>query len=153
MKYLSALLLVFFIAACSTKLSEEEYYSKAQEMYAGQKFDLAIENFKGIAENYPQGKHHAEALFMLGFINANDIKNLDEAKKYYTEFVQKYPNHEIVRWANSRQGSESMSRPLPICHVAIHLDFGLCHSISDVSYLIRISSTCLILSIALEERK
>jgi outer membrane protein assembly factor BamD (BamD/ComL family) len=96
MKYLSALLLVFFIAACSTKLSEEEYYSKAQEMYAGQKFDLAIENFKGIAENYPQGKHHAEALFMLGFINANDIKNLDEAKKYYTEFVQKYPNHDLA---------------------------------------------------------
>jgi len=96
MKYLSALLVVFFIAACSTKLSEEEYYSKAQEMYAGQKFELAIDNFKGIAENYPQGKHHAEALFMLGFINANDIKNLDEAKKYYTEFVEKYPNHDLA---------------------------------------------------------
>lgn len=96
MKYLTALLLVFFIAACSTKLSEEEYYSKAQEMYAGQKFDLAIENFKAIAANYPQGKHHAEALFMLGFINANDIKNLAEAKKYYSEFVQKYPNHDLA---------------------------------------------------------
>jgi outer membrane protein assembly factor BamD (BamD/ComL family) len=96
MKYLSAVLLLVFIAACSTKLSEEEYYSKAQENYANQKFDLAVENFKGIVKNYPQGKHNAEALFMLGFINANDIKNFDEAKKYYSEFVEKYPQHELA---------------------------------------------------------
>ena len=96
MKYLSALILIFSIAACSTKLSEEEYYSKAQQNYANQKFDLAVENFKGIADNYAKGEHHAEALFMLGFINANDIKDLDEAKKYYTIFVEKYPDHELA---------------------------------------------------------
>ena len=96
MKYLSALMLIFFIAACSTKLSEEDYYSKAQENYASQKFGLAIENFTGITENYPDGKHHAEALFMLGFINANDVKNFEEAGKYYSAFVDKYPKHELA---------------------------------------------------------
>lgn len=96
MKYISALLLLLLFAACSTKLSEEEYYSKAQENYATQKFELAVENFKGIVDNYAQGKHHAEALFMLGFINANDVKNLDEAKKYYSLFVEKYPDHDLA---------------------------------------------------------
>lgn len=96
MKYLSALMLFFFIAACSSKLSEEEYYSKAQENYANQKFELAVENFKGIAENYAEGKRHAEALFMLGFINANDIKDFEEAKKYYSIFVETYPQHELA---------------------------------------------------------
>lgn len=96
MKYFSALILFLFIAACSSKLSEEEYYSKAQENYANEKFELAVENFKGIVDNYENGKHNAEALFMLGFINANDIKDLDEAKKYYTAFIEKYPNHELA---------------------------------------------------------
>jgi outer membrane protein assembly factor BamD (BamD/ComL family) len=96
MKYLAASMLVFFIVFCSQKLTEEEYYSKAQENYANQKFELAVENFKGIAEYYENGKHHAEALFMLGFINANDLKDLDEAKKYYTAFIEKYPQHELA---------------------------------------------------------
>jgi len=96
MKYLSAFMLIFLLAACSTKLTEEEYYSKAQENYANQKFELAVENFKGIVENYTEGKHHPEALFMLGFINANDIKDFDEARKYYTAFVEKYPQHELA---------------------------------------------------------
>ena len=96
MKYLSALMLIIIIGACSTKLSEEDYYSKAQENYANQKFELAIENFKGIAENYTDGKRHAESLFMLGFINANDLQDFEEAKKYYSIFVEKYPQHELA---------------------------------------------------------
>lgn len=96
MKYLLALLFIFFIAACSTKLSEEEYYKNAKELYSKQKFDEAIKNFDGIVEYYPEGKHNAEALFMLGYINANDVKNLDEAKKYYQEFIKKYPHNDLT---------------------------------------------------------
>jgi len=57
---------------------------------------LAIENFKNIVHYYPQGKRAAESLFMMGFINANDLKKYDDAKKYYTEFIQKYPKHELA---------------------------------------------------------
>lgn len=96
MKYISLLLLFLLVAACSTKLSEEEYYKNAQENYTSKKFDLAVENFKGIVNNYPEGQHNAEAMFMLGFINANDIVNLEEAKKYYTMFIEKYPQHDLA---------------------------------------------------------
>ena len=96
MKYISVALLFLLVAACTTKLSEEEYYKNAQENYTGKKFDLAVENFKGIVENYPEGKHNAEAMFMLGFINANDIVDLEEAKKYYTMFIEKYPQHDLA---------------------------------------------------------
>ncbi|KAA3617824.1 MAG: outer membrane protein assembly factor BamD [Calditrichaeota bacterium] len=97
MKYLLSLTaLALIIFACSSKLTEQEYYNKAKEAYSAQKFDIAVNNFKAIAENYQQGKHHSESLFMLGFIYANDLKNLDEAKKYYTEFVTKYPKHDLA---------------------------------------------------------
>ncbi|HID40443.1 MAG TPA: tetratricopeptide repeat protein, partial [Calditrichaeota bacterium] len=73
--------------SCSSKLSEDDYYNKAREAYGKEKYEEALQNFKLLVENYPQGKKAAEASFMLGFINANDLKNYDEAKKYYTEFI------------------------------------------------------------------
>ncbi len=87
---------ILVIFACSTKLSEEAYYKKAKDAYGKQNFEMAITNFKHIVEYYPQGKRAAESLFMIGFINANDLKKYDEAKKYYSEFINKYPKHELA---------------------------------------------------------
>lgn len=97
MKYLISIpVLALILFACSDKFSDQEYYSKAKEAYSTQSFDVAITNFKNLTENYPNSEFHAEALFMLGFINANDLKNYDDAKKYYTDFTDKYPDHELA---------------------------------------------------------
>lgn len=97
MKHLFSIAIVTLILfSCTQKLSEDEYYTKAKNAYASLKYDEAVVNFKGLIENYPNTSRHAEALFMLGFIHANDLKAFDSAKKYYTEFVTKYPNHELA---------------------------------------------------------
>ncbi len=93
---LIGLILMFVVFSCSKTLSEEEYYNAAKEAYTKENFKLAIDNFKNIVSHYPQGKRAAEASFMLGFINANDIKDFDEAKKYYEDFIKKYPKHELA---------------------------------------------------------
>lgn len=89
-------LFLIMMASCSKTLSEEEYYDAAKEAYTKENFKLAVDNFLNIIKHYPQGKRAAEANFMLGFINANDLKNFDEAKKYYEEFIAKYPDHELA---------------------------------------------------------
>ena len=96
MEYMLSFLAAVLLFACSGKLAEEEYYKKAQEAYGEQKFAEAVENFKDLVDNYPDSKHQAEALFLLGFINANDIKNFDEAKKYYERFLEKFPEHDLA---------------------------------------------------------
>ncbi len=100
MKLLSRILIgmlaLITLFACSKTLTEEEYYEAAKEAYTKENFEPAIANFKNIIQHYPQGKRAAEASFMLGFINANDVKNLDEAKKYYEAFIAKYPDHELA---------------------------------------------------------
>ncbi len=95
MKYINSLLIIAILFGCS-KLSENEYYSLAKENYAEQNFELAINNFRSLIDNYPESIHSSEALFMLGFINANDVKDYDEAKKYYQKFIEKYPDHELI---------------------------------------------------------
>lgn len=36
------------------------------------------------------------ALFMLGFIHANEIHNYEKAKEYYQKFLELYPNSELA---------------------------------------------------------
>jgi TolA-binding protein len=95
MKYLIGLLMIVMVVGCK-KLAEDEYYTNAKNSYANQKAEDAIENFEGLIEYYPESEHMAEALFMLGFINANDIVDTVAARKYYTEFLEKYPTHELA---------------------------------------------------------
>ena len=92
-------LLVISIAlvfsACSKKLTEEEYYNAAKNAYTEENYAEALVQFKNLIKNYPDGKRAAEASFMLGFINANDLKDYDAAKKYYEAFIEKYPDNEL----------------------------------------------------------
>ncbi|RMG37345.1 MAG: outer membrane protein assembly factor BamD, partial [Methanobacteriota archaeon] len=61
-----------------------------------QNWEKAEENFEIIYKKFPNGVFNSKALFMLGYINANHLNNLEKAKKYYTEFLEKYPNHELA---------------------------------------------------------
>jgi TolA-binding protein len=85
-----------FIFSCSSKLSESEYYNLATDAFNKQDFQKSINNFKNIVDNYPEGQRASEALFMLGYINANNTENLEEAEKYYKLFIEKYPDDELT---------------------------------------------------------
>jgi outer membrane protein assembly factor BamD (BamD/ComL family) len=87
---------LFLIMSCSDKKTEQDYYLLANEQYGQEAYADAIENFKIILEKYPEGETTAQSTFMLGFINANSLENLEEAKKYYTLFIEKYPKHDLA---------------------------------------------------------
>ena len=84
------------LTGCSEEKTEEDYFTLANEQYSQEAYADAIENFKIILEKFPEGTTTAKATFMLGFINANNLKNLEEAKKYYTLFIEKYPGHDLA---------------------------------------------------------
>ena len=99
MKKAVFIVLVFITAlavSCSSKLSEAEYYTKANELYGNQQYEEAIQNFQAIIDNYPEGQHYPTAIFMTGYIYANHMQNFDEAKKYYSQFLEKFPEHELA---------------------------------------------------------
>lgn len=93
---LAVLTAVMLIASCSENKTEQDYYTLANEQYGQEAYADAIENFKIILEKFPEGETAAQSTFMLGFIYANSLENLEEAKKYYTLFIEKYPDHELA---------------------------------------------------------
>lgn len=98
-KSLPVLLTIFttiLLFSCSDSKSEAEYYKLAYDQYNDGKYEQSIANFKSLIEEYPKGENAPNAMFMIGFINANHSKNYDEAKKYYNMFMETYPDHELV---------------------------------------------------------
>ncbi|TFG98895.1 MAG: outer membrane protein assembly factor BamD [Calditrichales bacterium] len=93
---LVALLSLSVLIGCSEKKTEAEYFQMAYDHYNKEAYPEAITNFKNILEYYPQGDNAPKATFMIGFIYANNTKDLEEAKKYYTLFIEKYPEHDLA---------------------------------------------------------
>ncbi|MBN8677475.1 MAG: tetratricopeptide repeat protein [Chitinophagales bacterium] len=52
----------------------------------------AIEMYQKVVDKYPQHKKAPTALFMIGFVQENDLNQLDQAKTTYESFLAKYPN-------------------------------------------------------------
>ncbi len=59
-------------------------------------FQKSVEFYRRIYNDYPQNKNAAEALFMSGYILANDLHDYDKATETYNLFLQKYPKHELA---------------------------------------------------------
>jgi len=92
----SILISLLVLFGCTEKKSEAEYFKIAYDQYNAEKYEAAIDNFKNIIEYYPKGENTPKAIFMIGYIYANNIENLDAAKKFYQMFIEKYPKHDLA---------------------------------------------------------
>ncbi|RKY83074.1 hypothetical protein DRQ09_10630 [candidate division KSB1 bacterium] len=86
--------LLFF--SCGKKMTEREIFDKAQKLQSENKFKKSAKLYEKLLKDYPESKHYPSSLFMLGFLYANNIKDYDKARKYYEEFLKKFPNHELA---------------------------------------------------------
>ena len=46
-------------------------------------------------DEYPSGENRSKAIFMLGFLYANEIKDYEKAEEYYNIVLRDYPNDEL----------------------------------------------------------
>jgi TolA-binding protein len=69
---------------------------KQENLTAVQSFEKAVERFKGVYDKYPNDKLAPKALFMSGFIQANDLKQYPQATAAFNLFLQKYPDNELA---------------------------------------------------------
>jgi TolA-binding protein len=79
------------IAPDAQYLIAEIYYRDMRD------FTTAIKQYGDLRIQFPDSKQVPFSLFMQGFIYANMLADFEKAKEYYTEFLEKYPNHELYQ--------------------------------------------------------
>ena len=62
-------------------------------------FPKAIDLYSWVVEKYPNNEQTANSTFMLGYTYDNDMKDYGEARKYYEQFLSKYPDHDLAESA------------------------------------------------------
>lgn len=65
-------------------LSDKDSYTKAAD------------TFREVFDKYPNSEKAPTALFLSGFILANNLMNFESATSTYNLFLEKYPKHELA---------------------------------------------------------
>jgi len=56
----------------------------------------AVEYYTELIEKFPNNEKTPEAIFMAGFICAENLKDFERAKYFYKRFLKAYPDHELA---------------------------------------------------------
>jgi len=98
------LFLLFFISSvifvCGKKLTDKELIELAQKEYGRGNHEKAVSYYEEIVRIHPDSELCSTALFMIGYVNANELKDYEKANKVYSEFLEKYPENELVSSVN-----------------------------------------------------
>jgi peptidyl-prolyl cis-trans isomerase C len=70
-----------------------------------------IRHYEQIVEKYPDSNYAAEALFMIGFVYAEELKSMPDADRALTRVINEYPNSEIA--ATAEWMLKNLDKPLP----------------------------------------
>ncbi|MBN2072033.1 MAG: peptidyl-prolyl cis-trans isomerase [Candidatus Krumholzibacteriota bacterium] len=55
--------------------------------------------YRELVNKYPEHKYAAQALFMIGFVYGEELKDLTQAQRTYNELLEKYPDSEVAKSA------------------------------------------------------
>ena len=56
----------------------------------------AVEYYNELIDKFPNNQKTAEAIFMAGFICAENLRDFERARHYYKRFLKNYPDHELA---------------------------------------------------------
>jgi outer membrane protein assembly factor BamD (BamD/ComL family) len=75
----------------------KEIYTQAENLMQYGEFNSAIEYLIDIPADYPNSPFAPKALYACGWIEENELKNIEAATVYYDTLIVKYPASEYVR--------------------------------------------------------
>jgi len=94
--------------AAKNERSPQELFDFAQNSSDPQ---VRINAFQEIVDKYPKDKVAPQAMFMVGFVYAEEIKDRVMADHTFTELIEKYPESEMAKTA--RWMIDNLDEPMP----------------------------------------
>ena len=91
-----------------TRKTPEEIWEKAQmETDPYQR----IQYYRNLVNNYPDNEYAPQALFMIGFVYAEEVQDLVQARRTFDELLESYPGSDIAE--SAKWMIDNMSDPHP----------------------------------------
>jgi peptidyl-prolyl cis-trans isomerase C len=87
--------------------SAEELFTLAQQAPAAKE---RVALYRELVERHPKNEHVVEALFMIGFVTAEELGDREGAKPAFQRVIDEFPDSELAesaRWMLTAEGSES----------------------------------------------
>jgi tetratricopeptide (TPR) repeat protein len=91
-----------------TKRTPQELWNLAQNSTDSQQRLLY---YQQIVDKSPDSEYAAEALFMVGFVYAEELKSLPDADRAFNRVINEYPNAEVAKTAEWML--RNLDKPLP----------------------------------------
>ncbi|MBZ0264457.1 tetratricopeptide repeat protein [bacterium] len=83
-------MMLIVIGGCEKKPTAEEMFTQAKSYQENQDFQKAVDTYEKIIELYPNGKLTDKAQFMIGFVYANNMNDVESARSAYKKFLDVY---------------------------------------------------------------
>ena len=103
-----------------SKYDYENYLENLTQRTAEELWNLAqnssdtyhrLRNYEEIVERYPQSEYASQAMFMVGFVYAEELQDYVEADRAFTRVLNEYPGSEVAE--SARYMLDNMKKPLP----------------------------------------
>ena len=91
------LALVMLTAACKKGPTQDELFEKAKKAQEESNFTTAIDSYQEIVKRFPKSPRAPQCQFMVGYLYANHLKNMDMARQAYQAFIHNYPENDLVK--------------------------------------------------------
>lgn len=88
---------VVVAAGCKTGASQQELFDQAKKCQEESNFTGAVQAYQEIVKRFPKSPQAPQCQFMVGYLYANHLNNIDLAGEAYKKFIRDYPEHELVK--------------------------------------------------------
>lgn len=146
--------LLVVVFACGQKMTEEQIFAKALDLENKEQFEDATKMYEKYVKTFPEGKKADEALYRLGTIYANSLKDYQKSVNAYKKLLNTHPESDYLiqssfmigyRYANdikdldkAREAYEQFIENFPDHELATSVKWELDHlgqDISDIEFL------------------
>jgi TolA-binding protein len=90
---------IITMAGCSKDPTEEELLKSATLHQSSDEIDAAIGDFQMLIQKYPKSEKVPEALFAMGAMYLNNLKQYTKAESVYTKLAMDFPTHPTAQGA------------------------------------------------------
>src|SRR5512146_575763 len=71
-------------------------FDEAVQKENAQEYSKALVSYQTIVDNYPKSENRYKALFMIGYVNSDFIKDYKKAQKAFDQLIAEYPDCDLA---------------------------------------------------------